>query len=157
MTKIGRPPTFDNPQDLQDKIDDYFENNKRIRKVLVKTKTGHCFVEMPVFTITGLVLHCGFESRQSFYAYEKKENFSYTIKTARTRIEQEYEDILQTIGGSAAIFALKNFGWIDRSAIGHFIEDDPAARDAFFSTNGHLGTNGTNGKSKNGKVKPSRM
>jgi hypothetical protein len=64
-------------------------------------------------TITGLVLFCGFSDRQSFYDYEKKAEFTCTIKKARTFIEREYEELLHE-NPTAAIFALKNFDWSDK-------------------------------------------
>lgn len=78
------------------------------------SKDGVKLYDKMELTITGLVLHCGFASRQSFYAYEKKPEFSYIIKRARTLIEKEYELCLRRGLGAGAIFALKNFGWTDR-------------------------------------------
>ena len=60
-------------------------------------------------------MHLGFCDRQSFYEYEKKPEFTYTIKKARFFIEQHYEELLQTGNVTGAIFALKNFGWVDRT------------------------------------------
>jgi hypothetical protein len=80
------------------------------------TKLGHV-VEIPVITISGLVLYLGFCDRQSFYDYEKKPDFSCTIKRARTFIEMEYEHLLRTQSSTGAIFALKNFGWVDKSEL----------------------------------------
>ncbi len=97
--KGGRPPTYRTAAVLQQKIDEYFAE-----------RAGR-------LTITGLALHLGFCSRSTFYAYELKKPFSYTIKRARLRIEEYYEEHL--IGNNAAgpIFALKNFGWTDRQDI----------------------------------------
>lgn len=103
-------PFYETPEDLQKKIDDYFnivpgDENK---------------------TITGLCYFLGFESRQSFYDYEEKENFSYTIKRARLRIESRYEDRLFENSNAGAIFALKNFGWTDKTEVDqkHTIQDE---------------------------------
>ena len=104
----GRPPMFDNPEDLQALISEYFEEPP-MRPV--KTKDGVEY--LPAITITGLALHCGFESRQSFYDYEQKPEFAYTIKRARAMIEQHYENHLLNGSPAGAIFALKNFGWKD--------------------------------------------
>jgi hypothetical protein len=94
QSKRGRPPKYKEPEDLQIKIDEYLNDTANP-------------------TITGLVLHCGFADRHSFYEYEKKPEFSYTIKKARTRMEQWYEsNLFENTAGS--IFALKNFGWRDR-------------------------------------------
>ncbi|MCM1340007.1 MAG: DNA-packaging protein [Muribaculaceae bacterium] len=107
----GRPPIYKTPAELQKKIDEYFKNcpDKRI----VPTKMG--VFEVPAPTVTGLAFFLGFSSRQSFYDYENNEEFSYTIKRARLRIEREYEKLLCTATPAGAIFALKNFGWKDAS------------------------------------------
>lgn len=112
----GRPIKFKNSQELQDEIDLYFSNCPDIvdvdgRKVSVPTISGLCFF-------------LGFESRQSFYDYEKLDEFSYTIKRARLQIEMRYEQRLHTSQCSGAIFALKNFGWTDRQQIEHSGEID---------------------------------
>ena len=98
-----RPAMFDNVEELQKKIKEYY-------------KTIHEDGRPP--SITGLALFLGFESRQSFYAYEQKPTFGYTIKKARLAIESFYEESL-TNGRNAAgpIFALKNFGWRDEQSI----------------------------------------
>ena len=97
--KNGRPPMYDDPNKLEKKINDYFKQ------------------EDEKFTITGLCLFCGFESRQSFYEYENKEGFTYIIKRARMLIENMYEQRLQTNAPTGAIFALKNMGWEDRNIL----------------------------------------
>jgi hypothetical protein len=74
-------------------------------------------MEMPAITITGLCVYLGFESRQSFYAYEEKEEYSYIIKKARLRVENYYEQCLQFGNVTGAIFPLKNMGWYDRQEL----------------------------------------
>ncbi len=79
------------------------------------------------YTITGLALALGFESRQSIYDYEKREDFSYIIKRAKLYVENGYEKGLKTQYSSGSIFALKNMGWSDKSAeevtnVNHTIE-----------------------------------
>ena len=98
----GHPPIYDSPEKLQVAIDAYFDNTPDKKQ-----------------TITGLCLHLGFESRQSFYDYEKREGFSYTIRKARLRIETGYEELLKDGAGAGPIFALKNFGWSDKQEIDH--------------------------------------
>jgi hypothetical protein len=98
---MGRPRLFNTPEEMQGLIDEFF------------IKASHP-------TITGLALHLGFESRQSFYDYQKEEGFSYTIKRARSRIENAYEAMLYRSEGqvTGAIFALKNVGgWTDKQVI----------------------------------------
>lgn len=95
-------PFFETSIELQLAIDSYFAER-------IEAK------ESP--TITGLCYHLGFESRQSFYDYEERELFSYTIKRARLRIESRYEDRLFGNSNAGAIFALKNFGWTDKTEV----------------------------------------
>jgi hypothetical protein len=116
----GRPPKYDDPEELQAMITDYFKHGVRQKKIF--TPSGKA-ISVPVPTITGLVIHCGFCDRTSFYAYEKKPKFAHTIKQARSFIEREYEELAQTKGGPAAIFALKNFGWEDKNKVEHTISD----------------------------------
>lgn len=96
----GRPPVFNIPEDLQRKVDEYF--------IFVKAQ------DEPI-TITGLCIYLGFESRQSFYDYEKREQFSYIIKKARLRVENGYEIKLSGNNVAGAIFVLKNMGWQDKT------------------------------------------
>jgi hypothetical protein len=103
MDTPGQPPIYDSPDKMQECIDEYFSY----------LSSG----EKP--TISGLCYYLGFESRQSFYDYEKRELFSYTIKRARLRIEIIYEQNLHGNSNAGSIFALKNFGWSDRQEIEH--------------------------------------
>lgn len=92
----GRPPIWDNAEELNEKITEYFSQSKTQN---IKA------------TITGLALYLGFDSRQSLYDYEKKDEFSYIIKRAKLAVENSYE-----MGGTAFdIFALKNMGWKDKT------------------------------------------
>lgn len=105
---------YKNPEDLAYKIKEYF-GSLRIE--------GHD--DVPA-TITGLAFYLGFESRQSFYDYEKKEDFSYIIRRARLMVECEYEKKLSGNSPTGSIFALKNMGWSDRQEIAHSGLPDPA-------------------------------
>lgn len=104
----GQPPYFASPQDLIEKITDYFEFIKG------EMKDDKWIREPEPITITGLCIHLGFESRQSFYDYEKREEYSYIIKAARLRVENGYEKRLNNQNVTGAIFALKNMGWYDK-------------------------------------------
>ena len=57
----GRPPIYETPQELEEKINEYFDSLGENDKP----------------TITGLCLYCGFACRDSFYDYQKNEEFSY--------------------------------------------------------------------------------
>jgi hypothetical protein len=96
----GRPNKFKSVPELQKLIDDYFRKCEETEEPL---------------TVTGLVLAMG-TTRETLAEYEKKPEFSATIKTAKLKVEQYAEKML-FIGKSAAgpIFALKNFGWTDKT------------------------------------------
>ena len=66
------------------------------------------------YTITGLALGLGFESRQSLYDYKERDQFSYTIKRACLYVENGYERNLKENASAGSIFALKNMGWSDK-------------------------------------------
>lgn len=103
---------FKSPEEMQVLIDLYFDGGANKRKIV--TMTG-AIVEVPMLTISGLVYFLGFSSRDSFYEYEKKEEFTDILKKARLRIEMNYEELLFDAKCTGAIFALKNLGWEDRS------------------------------------------
>ena len=118
MSLGGAPPYFNTPEDLQEAIQDYFENAP---ERTFAGKNGP--FKAKSLTITGLCYHIGFESRQSFYDYEKRVQFSYTVKRARLFIESEYEAQLTHGNTTGAIFALKNMGWHDKQVVDNLSSD----------------------------------
>lgn len=94
----GRPPIWENAQEFDAAIEKYFTDEK-----------------LP--TWTGLAIHLGFESRQSLQDYKEKEEFSYSIKKALLRIENQYEKALLKGNPGGPIFALKNFNWKDKQEV----------------------------------------
>jgi hypothetical protein len=112
----GRPPAFESPEELQKLVDDYFESLK------VYNAEGDHIDTRPAL-VTGIALHLGFCTRQSFYDYEKKPKFTYTIKKARLRVESSYENQLFGKSTAGAIFGLKNVGgWSDKQEIESKVE-----------------------------------
>ena len=109
---------FKTDKELQDKIQDYFTNCPDKQEFV--TKQGEKVI-IPSYTVTGLAYHLGFASRQSFYDYEDNPIHSYTIKRARLFIEKEYEKCLKT-GNVGVIFALKNFGWVDKTEVDNTLQ-----------------------------------
>lgn len=92
----GRPAVYESPEQMQADVDIYFSQDGKK-------------------TMTGLALALGFDSRQSLYDYQKKEEFSYIINKALLRIENQYEENLQGNNVAGSIFVLKNMGWKDKS------------------------------------------
>lgn len=116
----GRPPYFESQKKLNEKIEAYFVFIQGERRLTKTGRQSRQWLRAPEnATVTGLALYLGFESRQSFYDYEKHEQYSYTIKNARLRIEAAYEQQLLSKNATGAIFALKNFGWKDKQEHEH--------------------------------------
>lgn len=112
--KGGRPAIYDDPNELHDKVVEYFEY---IQGELEETKEEKKpewirYPEDP--TITGLALFLGFTDKRSLYDYAKKEEFSHSIKRALLVVENNYEKSLRNDKCTGVIFALKNMGWEDR-------------------------------------------
>ena len=96
---LGRPLMFQSVEELQEKIADYFDKTPRDE-----------------WTITGLAIALG-TYRSVLCDYEEKDDFSNTIKNAKQMVENSYEIDLKKCGRSGTIFALKNFGWTDKSEV----------------------------------------
>ena len=105
ITDTGRPPVFENENNLKKRIEDYFDS-------LIDEETQE-YTKRP--TMTGMALFLGYASRQSMYDNAKKEEFSYIITRAQQVIAMSYEEMLLTKVSSGAIFALKNMGWKDKT------------------------------------------
>lgn len=132
----GRPPKFNNPEELQAKIDAYFtlcegevltdDEGKAItdkygRPIILDAKPP---------TITGLALALGFTSRQALLNYQAKKEFVDTITRAKSRVEEYAETrLFDRDGVQGAKFNLvNNFkGWSDRPK--EAPEDVPAGDD----------------------------
>jgi hypothetical protein len=134
--KGGRPPMYENAKLLEKRVRGYFkycegeyhdEERERVvgkgkDKTTEKYKVNICDRPPERPTWTGLALFLGFESRQSLTDYVKKEEFSYTIKRASLTIENIYEEALTSMNTSGPIFALKNYGWKDKTEVDNNIK-----------------------------------
>jgi hypothetical protein len=105
----GQPPIFESAEEMQEVITKYFEG-------LVYEDCDGIEHYRPAL-ITGLALALGFCTRQSIYDYEKREEYSYTIKRAKMMVEADYERRLDGKACTGSIFALKNMGWKDKQEI----------------------------------------
>jgi len=113
----GRPPKYASPKKFLTKVNEYFNSGLMVKTMYIGKGDKKQSIQVPVPTISGLAIFLGFESRQSFYDYGKKKNFSYITKKAQFFIEKHYEEQLQIGNFTGAIFALKNMGWIDESKV----------------------------------------
>lgn len=100
----GRPRAYETPEQMEQVIDQYFQNC---------ASGGY----RPL--ITGLILFLGFGDKKSFYEYGERPEFTHLINRARAAVEMSYEEMLQTGTFGGAIFALKNMGWKDKTETEH--------------------------------------
>lgn len=124
----GRPPMFlpDDIEELQRRIDQYFEDcdGKILRDKdgnPVRNKDGKIIRDdRKPYTITGLALAIGFNSRQSLLNYQEKPEFFDTIMRAKARVERYAEERLyDNNGANGAKFSLANNfkGWTEKQSI----------------------------------------
>ena len=96
---MGRPLKYQNAQELENEINEYFKM---------------CQHERQIPGICGLANYLGL-SRNTLLRYEKdsdKEDYNEVIERARTTIESVNEQILYSKNNSGAIFIMKNnFGY----------------------------------------------
>lgn len=93
----GRPLKFKTLKELSDIGDKYFKDTPKEE-----------------WTITGLALALK-TSRETLINYEKREEFFDTISEYKLMVHNAYEISNRKRGNSGDIFALKNFGWADKT------------------------------------------
>ena len=101
--KAGQPPKYDKAEDLQDKIDEYFEYcDNRIQQVYSAKQDAVIEVIKPEpYGIENLAHYLGFSSRQSISDYEEMPKFSYIIKRAKLKIKGQW--VVGTMEGKNAV------------------------------------------------------
>ena len=133
VNKGGRPPFYKTKEELQEKIDAYFEECKG---ELLTDKDGipmtdkygnELRIGVRPLTITGLALALGFNSRQALLNYQAKEEFHDTIMRAKSRVECYAEERLyDKDGANGAKFNLANNfeGWKEKQQIEADVKND---------------------------------
>lgn len=103
MAPVGRPPKYNNVEELQELIDEYFEN---------------CDLQDRPYTMAGLALALNL-SRQGLLEYSNKTEYSDAINAAKLRCHRYSEEYLYSGKAAAgAIFSLKNnYGWKDKTEV----------------------------------------
>lgn len=93
-------------------------SSKEARK-LIDSYLAKATQNSTAVTLTGLMLHCGFVSRQSYYDYLKHDGpVAAEFRRAHLLIEGHYETLLQRPGNNGGvIFCLKNMNWSDNRQI----------------------------------------
>lgn len=130
---VGRPPMYKTPEEMQKKIDEYFESCKG---ELVYDIEGHPILDRNgnqlregarPLTITGLALALGFTTRLALINYEDKEEFVNTVKRAKAKVEQYAEErLFDRDGVNGAKFSLSNNfnGWKEKQQIEADVNSD---------------------------------
>ena len=95
----GRPLKWETVEALQQEVDKYFAETPEHR-----------------WTITGLALALNTD-RQTLINYSEREDYFDTINKAKLMVENVYEIDLREKGHAGNIFALKNFGWKDKTEL----------------------------------------
>ena len=133
MARRGRPLKFETVEELQKQIDKYFRSIRKIKWAdeIQRDKDGNILKDIndkqikkpikyyynePYPTITGMAVFLN-TSRETLMDYEGRKDFSDTIKHAKDKIQASYEQSLLIRGNAGDIFALKNFGWVDKHEI----------------------------------------
>lgn len=123
----GRPPMFKTVDEMQEKIDDYFDScegtallDKDDNPVFNKWGMPVIINQKPL-TVTGLALYLGFNGRQSLLNYQFKQEFVDAILRAKARVEEYNECRLYDKDGcNGAKFSLvNNFGWENKKEVEH--------------------------------------
>lgn len=103
--KVGRPRKYQNVEELEQLIEEYFSK---------------CDETKRPYTITGLALYLDMD-RKSLLRYEKdyEDEFCHTIKRAKERVQEFVECCLFKKGiAQGIIFNLKNnFGWQENQKV----------------------------------------
>ena len=131
----GRPRKYESPEQMQVKIDEYFESC--FRDEFITTDKGLIIydaagmprtqiIQFKPFTITGLCLGLDLDM-DGLLKYEKEYNeFGGTVKKAKLRIEEDNQigALTNKRNPIFTIFSLKNnFGWADKQEIEHSGKD----------------------------------
>lgn len=119
---VGRPPKYNNPEEMQRIIDLYYLACKINRDDIKPPSTLSDEdlliieeVEDIVPAISGLAYTLGMAT-ETLRAYGKEDEFSATVKRAKQRVEMSLEQRLAGTAVTGSIFSLKNnFGWKDKT------------------------------------------
>ena len=100
MGEVGRPRSFKSVEEVEEKINAYF---------------NYCEEKEKPYTMSGLAYYLGI-SRQTLVNYSNQDQFFDTIKKARDKVQMQLEECLYRLGNnSGVIFNLKNnFDWKDK-------------------------------------------
>ena len=103
MGEVGRPRAFKSVEEVEEKINAYF---------------NYCEEKEKPYTMSGLAYYLGID-RKTLLNYSKNEEYFHTIKKARDKVQMQLEECLYRLGNnSGVIFNLKNnFDWKDSNEV----------------------------------------
>jgi len=114
----GRPLAFKSVEELQTKIDEYFEYCDNKTKNVHSEKFGDMIMPDPEpYTMSGLAVALGVD-RKTILNYEAKDEYFLTIKNARARVEADLDrrmNTKETFTPGNIFTAKNNFGWKEES------------------------------------------
>jgi hypothetical protein len=112
--KVGRPLKFKTVQELQEKIDEYFEYCDNKTKKIHSEKLGDMIVPDPEpYAMSGLAYYLDI-GRRTLINYKRRDEFLPTIKKARRKIEADVERRMNgkdTFTPGLIFNSINNFGW----------------------------------------------
>jgi hypothetical protein len=103
MGGVGRPRAFKSVEEVEEKINAYF---------------NYCEEKEKPYTMSGLAYYLGID-RKTLLNYSKNEEYFHAIKKARDKVQMQLEECLYRLGNnSGVIFNLKNnFDWKDKMEV----------------------------------------
>ena len=96
----GRPRLIASPEEMLERGYQYFEQ---------------CRTEQAPILITGLALALGLSGREALSEYGRREEYSAAVKELKSVCENYAESRIYGNNPAGAIFALKNYGWTDKT------------------------------------------
>lgn len=128
--KGGRPKAFDNPEELQTLLNNYFDYCDKDIETITDSKGNIKIVHKP-YTMSGICVYLDIHP-DTWSEYNKKSEYSETIKKARKKVENYCEENTMTgrLNPIFSIFSLKNnFGWVDKIDINTTNQPDQLTTD----------------------------
>ena len=101
MGEVGRPRSFKSVEEVEEKINAYF---------------NYCEEKEKPYTMSGLAYYLGID-RKTLLNYSKNEEYFHTIKKARDKVQMQLEEnaLSNKANPTITIFNLKNnFDWKDK-------------------------------------------